>query len=447
MIAAAPLALAFIVLAGLGLLAPSTAALTWLALTLPSSAAIYFFLSDLLSARDQLNKMVRGEIIEARGGHTQIGRELMQSLQRLERASSERVAYFKRDHDDMERALDALPVPVLLLNDGQNVVRANRASEELLGGKLEGRDLAAVLRNPDVVAALEQASRTGLGQDVAFSLQAPVPRHFSARVAPVSEHTANGTSVVLALVDMTAMRRADQMRADFIANASHEIRTPLTTLRGFIETLSGPAEEDADARRKFLGIMAQHAERMTRLVEDLLSLSRIEMNEHTVPTDRIALPPLLAAVIDSLNWRASQRDVKIKQNIEAGLTPLLGDAGELAQLFQNLIDNAIKYGREGGTVQVRAWQEAMGERVADESINIMVSVSDDGEGIEREHLPRLTERFYRVDTARSRELGGTGLGLAIVKHIASRHRAALTIESETGRGSTFTLKFPPATST
>lgn len=444
LVTALPLALAFIVLAGLGLLAPGTAALTWLALTLVSAVAIRCLLSDLVGTRDQLNQMVRGEGIEARHGYTRIGRELAQSLQRLERVSNDRIACLKSDHEGMERALNALPVPILLLNNGQNVVRANRASEELLGGKLEGRDLAAVLRNPDVVTALEQASRTGLGQDVAFSLQAPVPRHFSARVAPLSEHAADGTSMVLALVDMTAMRRADQMRADFIANASHEIRTPLTTLRGFIETLSGPAEEDLEAQRKFLAIMAQHAERMTRLVDDLLSLSRIEMNEHTVPTSRVELPPLLATVVDSLDWQASQRGAKIEQNIEAELPSLSGDAGELTQLFQNLIDNAIKYGREGGAVQVRAWQEATGERGTDEAINIMVSVSDEGEGIEREHLPRLTERFYRVDNARSRELGGTGLGLAIVKHIASRHRAALTIESEFGKGSTFTLKFPPA---
>lgn len=445
-IAALPLALTFIVLVGLGLLVPADAALTWLALTLISAAAIRWLLGDLLSVRDQLEQMVRGETIEARDGHTRIGRELAQSLQRLERVSIERMTRLKSDHDGMERALDALPGPVLLLNEGQNVVRANRASKKLLGGELEGRDLAAMLRNPDVVAALERASRTGRDQDVAFSLQAPILRHFSARVAPLSKHAADGTSAVLALVDMTAMHRADQMRVDFVANASHEIRTPLATLRGFIETLSGPAKDDAEARRKFLAIMAQHAERMTRLIEDLLSLSRIEMNEHTLPTDPVDLPPLLAAVADNLDWRASRRDARIEQNIETGLPPVSGEAVELTQLFQNLIDNAIKYGREGGVVRVCAWQERTGDCVEDGANYIMVSVSDEGEGIEREHLPRLTERFYRVDTARSRELGGTGLGLAIVKHIASRHRAALTIESESGEGSTFTLKFPRAAS-
>ena len=445
-IAAAPLALAFIVLAGLGLLAPGTAVLTWLGLTLISAAAIHWLLGDLLRTKNQLEKLARGGEIEAFAGRTRIGRELTQSLQRLERESSQRLARLVSDHDGLERALDALPGPVLLLNEGHKVVRANRASKNLLGGELEGRDLAAVLRNPDVVAALEAAARSHSGQDVAFTLQAPVRRHFSARIEPLSQHAADGTAIVLALVDMTAVRRADQMRADFVANASHEIRTPLATLSGYIETLSGPAKDDAEARRRFLAIMARHAERMTRLVEDLLSLSRIEMNEHTAPTERVELAALLATVADNLEWRATERPATIERDIEAGLPPLMGDAGELTQLFQNLVDNAIKYGRRGGRVRIRAWRETSGAEGnvtdATKASDILVSIADQGDGIARQHLPRLTERFYRIDTARSRELGGTGLGLAIVKHIASRHRAALTIESEVGKGSIFTLRFP-----
>ncbi|MFP6687930.1 MAG: ATP-binding protein [Alphaproteobacteria bacterium] len=444
-IAAAPLALAFIVLAALGLLAPGAAALTWLALTLIGAAAIHWLLGDLLRTRNQLEQLARGDEIGPAAARTRIGRDLMQSLRRLERETGQRTARLTSDQDGMERALDALPGPVLLLNEGHKVVRSNRASENLLGGELEGRELAAVLRNPDVVAALDEAARSNEGQDVAFTLQAPVRRHFSARIEPLSDHAADGTAIVLALVDMTAVRRADQMRADFVANASHEIRTPLATLSGFIETLRGPAEDDAEARGRFLAIMAQHAERMTRLVEDLLSLSRIEMNEHTVPTERVDLSALLGSVATNLEWRASARSAAIEQDIAADLPPLTGDASELTQLFQNLVDNAIKYGREGGTVRIRAWHETA-DPDGGEAGDILVSIADEGEGIARHHLPRLTERFYRVDTARSRELGGTGLGLAIVKHIASRHRAALTIDSEAGKGSTFTLRFLRASS-
>jgi two-component system phosphate regulon sensor histidine kinase PhoR len=434
-IAATPLALAFIVLVAAGLLQPGAAALTWLALTLVSAVAIRWLLADLLRARGQAERMARGEATPAWDGRTRIGREMAQALHRLERQSTEREAHIRSEYDGAKRALDALPGPVVLLSDGLRVLRANRAANELLGGAIEGRDLAGVLRNPDITAALTEALHAGGGREVDFTLQAPLKRHFSASIEPLAERAADGTAVVLTLIDMTAAKRADQMRADFVANASHEIRTPLTTLIGFIETLAGPAKDDAEARGKFLTIMAQHAERMKRLIEDLLSLSRIEMNEHTVPTGSVDLPALLATVADSLEWRATERQATITQNIAAALPPLTGDARELSQLFQNLIDNAIKYGRKSGTVRIRAWQEELNG-------DILVSISDEGEGIEREHLPRLTERFYRVDTARSRELGGTGLGLTIVKHIANRHRATLAIDSEPGKGSTFTLRFP-----
>jgi two-component system phosphate regulon sensor histidine kinase PhoR len=435
-IAAAPLAFGLIILAALGLIPFTAAALTWLGLTLISAAAIYRLLGDLLQTKHDIDQMARGETITPAGGRTRIGREMAQALQRLERESRQRTERLVSDHDGLERALNALPGPVLLLNQGLAVVRANGAAKTLLGGELEGRDLAAVLRNPELVAALEAAARADRGQDVRFALQAPVPRHFSARIEPLREPAADGTAIVVALVDVTAAVRSDQMRADFVANASHEIRTPLATLSGFIETLRGPAKDDPEARENFLAIMAQHAERMTRLVEDLLSLSRIEMNEHTPPTDPLDLPALLTGVIDNLEWRARERSVAITSDIAAALPPLPGDRGELTQLFQNLVDNAIKYGRENGTVHIRAWQEEAGMG------DILVSIKDEGDGIAREHLPRLTERFYRVDTARSRELGGTGLGLAIVKHIVNRHRATLTIESEPGKGSIFSLRFP-----
>jgi two-component system phosphate regulon sensor histidine kinase PhoR len=212
------------------------------------------------------------------------------------------------------------------------------------------------------------------------------------------------------------------MRADFIANASHELRTPLSTLIGFLETLAGPAREDTEARARFLPIMLEQARRMARLVSDLLSLSRIELHEHTPPTGRVDLTAILHGVADALEIKAKNRGMAIR--IEADrLPPVLGDADELAQVFQNLIDNAVKYGSRNSEVRVMAGPAEV----------------DRGEGIPREHLPRLTERFYRVDSARSRELGGTGLGLAIVKHIVNRHRGHLEIESAPGEGSRFTV--------
>jgi two-component system phosphate regulon sensor histidine kinase PhoR len=251
----------------------------------------------------------------------------------------------------------------------------------------------------------------------------------------------DGAVVVLSLHDITQLKRAEQMRADFIANASHELRTPLTTLTGFIETLRGPAREDAEARERFLAIMHEQAARMTRLVEDLLSLSRIELNEHVMPRGSIPLGPLLGHLADTLELRAGARGMRIRLDLPPDLPDVMGDRDELAQLFQNLLDNAIKYGRAGSDISVAATTGVGPPHGGDAGGGAFVSIAvrDQGEGIAREHLPRLTERFYRVDTARSREMGGTGLGLAIVKHILNRHRGFLDIESALGAGSVFTV--------
>ena len=223
------------------------------------------------------------------------------------------------------------------------------------------------------------------------------------------------------------------MRADFVANVSHELRTPLTSLIGFIETLRGPAKDDVAAQERFLGIMQEQADRMYRLIADLLSLSRIEMEEHSVPRGRVDLPLLAQKVSDGLSFKARDRNMQVVIEAPANLPPVAGDEDQLTQVLQNLIDNALKYGEPDTEVQVRA--VANGETVE-------LSIRDHGQGIPREHLPRLTERFYRVDAARSREMGGTGLGLAIVKHIVNRHRGKLTITSKPSYGSTFTISFP-----
>ncbi len=341
--------------------------------------------------------------------------------------------------------LETLPEPLLLLDPDRRVVGANKAAEALLGEHLVERDLAGALRHPAVLPAVDAVLR-GEGQRTAeFDITSPVERHLSARIAPLAPHSSERAAAVLLLNDLTTMKRAEQLRADFVANASHELRTPLASLVGFIETLRGPARDDKAASERFLGIMAEQAARMQRLVDDLLSLSRIEMNEHRPPTAATDLATVLASVAAALEPRAKARAMRIDLNLPAD-EPLVapGDADELAQVFQNLIDNAIKYGTPGTAIEVEACRTARplpGARGRERS-TISLAVRDHGAGIAREHLPRLTERFYRVDPARSRELGGTGLGLAIVKHILNRHRGLLEIASEPGRGSVFTVHLP-----
>jgi two-component system phosphate regulon sensor histidine kinase PhoR len=330
--------------------------------------------------------------------------------------------------------VDGLPDPLLGIDGNRRVVRFNRAARTLLGPIDAGRDLAGTLRQPNLLEAVDTAL-TGLPveEPAEITVAGPPERIFAAHVATLPRPTADGSQVLVVLHDMTALRRAERMRADFVANASHELRTPLASLVGFVETLRGPARDDVEARERFLAIMAEQTGRMRRLVEDLLSLSRIEQREHEPPTGQVEVGPVLRGLVAMLDMKAQPRNVTLEVDIADDLPAVTGDRDELAMAFQNLIDNAIKYTRAGTTVTVEATQADGGIRLA---------VRDQGEGIAPEHLPRLTERFYRVDTARSRQMGGTGLGLAIVKHIVNRHRGRLTVGSTPGIGSTFTVWLP-----
>jgi two-component system phosphate regulon sensor histidine kinase PhoR len=346
-----------------------------------------------------------------------------------------------------EAILDSIPDPMLLMDGARRITRANAASRDLLGAAVVGRDLDTVLRDPAVLQAVDEVVAGRASSATEFTVPGPVERHFEARVVRLPAATSGGAALLAAFHEVTAIRRAERMRADFVANVSHELRTPLATLIGFIETLRGAAREDAQARDRFLGIMHDQTSRMSRIVRDLLSLSRIEEDEHTPPTARIALAPILNSVADALVLQARAKNIAIVVDAPAELPPVIGDADQLAQVFQNLIDNAVKYGRPHTKVRVTARPAQRPGRIpAGLQTMVAVAVADEGEGIPREHLPRLTERFYRVDAGRSRQLGGTGLGLAIVKHIVNRHRGALTIESKIGRGSLFTVYLPAAAS-
>ena len=375
-------------------------------------------------------------------------RELWLAVGRWARASRQKLAQREAELGAAQTVLAALPDPLILLDERRRILRANAAANELLGMRLVERDLAVALRHPAVLAAADAVLHGEAARIVEFDITTPVERHLSARLAALRPHTSEGAAAVLTLHDLTAAKRSERLRADFVANASHELRTPLASLIGFIETLRGPAHDDGAARDHFLTIMAEQSQRMKRLVDDLLSLSRIEMNEHRPPTERVDLPRLIHTVVDLLGQRAAARDMRIALDLPADLAPVLGDADELAQVFQNLLDNAIKYSRPGTPIEVSARPSPRflpGTRPGERPTAIAVAVRDHGDGIPREHLPRLTERFYRVDAARSRELGGTGLGLAIVKHIVNHHRGALDIDSELGEGAVFTVHLPIAT--
>lgn len=331
-----------------------------------------------------------------------------------------------------------LPDSLMLLDGTGRVMFANRAMRGVVGTDPERKHVSALLRTPPVLEAIRRTAATGESASVEFSFPVPVQRHYQAYVARIG---ADPAVTVLLLHDLTAMKRAEQMRADFVANASHELRTPLAALTGFIDTLKGHAKDDLTARERFLDIMTVEAERMRRLIDDLLSLTRIEQNEHVPPSGKASLEAILREAVAALAPLAKTDRIALEISVAKDLPNAVGERDELIQIFQNLIHNAIKYGRQGGHVWVTlGWGAAPGGRGSEALL--AVTIRDDGEGIPQDSIPRLTERFYRVDVKRSREKGGTGLGLAIVKHIVNRHQGRLVIESRAGEGSTFSVHLP-----
>lgn len=359
--------------------------------------------------------------------------QVEQSLQRMRARQGE-----------LDRTLstlvNALPDPLLLIQGNRRIERANPAAERLFERDSTGQPIESILRDPGLLAAIDDVLDGNDAAEVNLQFAGPPARAFSGRVVPCRWH--DRAAALVSLRELTEQVAIERMRSDFVANASHELRTPLTVIRGFVETLAGPAKDDPEAQARFLKTMGAEAERMSRLVDDLLSLSKIEQNEHVTPADRIQLTGTIGGVIDALKPYAQDRRVVLNLTKDADLPPVLGDRDQLSQLFTNLIDNAIKYGGEDSTVSIDVRYVEVASPGAGPLTGrptVEVEIRDQGKGIAAEYLPRLTERFFRVDPAHSRHLGGTGLGLAIVKHILRRHRGHLSFESEIGVGTTVTV--------
>ena len=334
---------------------------------------------------------------------------------------------------ERESLIEALAQPAILVAADVRVEFANAAARELLPALRPGETLLRALRSPDVLDALARVRAGGAAEVARWRERVPVDRVFDVRVAPVGQA---GGAMLLTLRDLTEAHRVERMRRDFVANASHELRTPLASILGFVETLQGPAREDAAARARFLAIMHGQATRMARLIDDLLSLSRIEQHIHLRPAGQVDLAEIVGQVVDALHPLAEERGARVTVDAPEALV-VAGDRDELVRVVENLVENAIKYGcpRPGDAVVVT---------LATLAGSAVLTVSDGGPGIAPEHLPRLTERFYRIDAGDSRARGGTGLGLALVKHIVARHRGMLGIDSRLGEGTAFRVTIPLA---
>lgn len=354
---------------------------------------------------------------------------------------------------EREILVDSLPDLLIMVDSELKVVRTNSSARAQFGQNLAYKPLSSVIQDKGFNVAVRKTLADFKGREIEFYLtgRQAAGRYFRVHIERFPVHSPGGISIIISLHDITEHKKIEQMLSDFVANASHEIKTPLASMTGFIETLQGPAKEDSEARDKFLSIMHEQASRMNSLVNDLLSLSRLEMSVDSHPSGKVDLVQVIDKEIRHEEYQAEQKNVTILRKVSEPLPPVKGEMNELCQVVQNLLSNAVKYGGANTTVTIEA--ELLARLPAEvaalpwdgarpQGKTIRVAISDEGEGISSEHLPRLTERFYRVDTARTRKAGGTGLGLAIVRYVLQRHRGVLHIESEEGQGSTFSFYLP-----
>lgn len=418
-------------------------ALAGIALTAAAAGALGGWWASQIAAMQQAVRHLATEDTEGFHRHAERIRLpslglVLRSLLRIVRGFEAKLGRAEQRLQTLEAIIDLLPNPLLLLKPDGAVARTNAAARAAFG-----KDLPALLRHPSFRAAVDRAASGAGPQHVELSLVVPSLRDLEVTAIPLArEGAAPPPEVLVVLADRTREHAVERMRADFVANASHELRTPLASLIGFIETLRGPAADDPQAQQRFLPIMAEQAERMNRLIDDLLQLSRVELLEHQPPTERVDIGQLVARVAAGFEPRFAGRQMRLEISVDPATPEVPADAEQIIQVVQNLLDNAVKYGKEGGCVRLSLAPAEASPGSWPSKEGLVLTVADDGPGIPRQHLPRLTERFYRVDKGRSRQAGGTGLGLAIVKHVVNRHRGQLVIESQEGVGSTFRVWLP-----
>lgn len=418
----------------------------YLAVMAISAIFVVPFLSNISALTDYVTDLAKDKRVSAPNLSflSNVG-ELSGALGRLQNSWENKRHEMETVITEREILVDTLPDILIMTNDDKEIVRTNRAARNIFGQNLASRPLRDIIPNDKLLNAITAVIEDLQGQEIEFHLPEPLPRDFQAIIERFPIPSEGGISIIITLTDITQQKRVQRMRADFVANASHEIRTPLASIIGFIETLRGAAKDDPKARDEFLRVMGDQAERMSKLVNDLLSLSKIEMNAHSTPIAKIDFLRIVRTEKQHFEWACKQKNITLTVKLNDNLPPTKGDDDELAQVVRNLLGNAIKYSNPDTEIVVTV---KLTSNMPDDpnfrnlTRAICFSVRDQGEGIPKEHIPRLTERFYRVDTARTRKVGGTGLGLAIVKHVLNRHHGALVIESEVGEGSLFSVYLP-----
>jgi len=446
MVVSVPPLIVLSVLVVLGILSLPNMLYAYVVTLIMTTIFVYPFLANLSAITDYVDFLARDKRVQApKLKYVSLPFDLSKALENLQRSWEIKKQQMESVITEREILVDTLPDILIMINDNKQVVRTNRAARAIFGQNLAQKPLQDVIASPNLMDSVNAVIADLKGREVEFRIEEPVIRDFLAIIERFPVPSGGGISTIITMNDITELKSVEQMRADFVANASHEIRTPLASIKGFIETLLGPARDDEKAREEFLQIMLDQADRMQQLINDLLSLSKIEMNANSVPIDPVDLCKVVRKQVDHFKLPAQQKQMQIVLDLHDNLPLVKGDANELAQVVHNLVGNAIKYGnaRSDVTVRARVTSELPSDaKMRNQSRVIHLSVQDQGEGIPKQHLPRLMERFYRVDSARTRQIGGTGLGLAIVKGIINRHRGAITVDSVVGEGSTFHAYLP-----
>jgi two-component system phosphate regulon sensor histidine kinase PhoR len=430
----------------LSMLSTSEMIYAYVVIFIASAVLIYPFLSNVAALTHYVKEVAQDKRVQAPElNFISSAMELSEALKKLQASWDVKKKQMETIITEREILVDTLPDILIMINDDKRVVRTNRAARAIFGQNLAGQSLKEVIPNPYLIDAISSVIQDLKGREIEFRIEDPVVRDFLAIIERFPVPTAGGISTVITMNDITELKSVEQMRADFVANASHELRTPLASIKGFVETLLGPAKDDEVAREEFLKIMLEQADRMQQLIGDLLSLSKIEMNAHSVPTEAVDFGNIVRKEVEHHKRGAGVKNQRLLINIQDNLPSVKGDGNELAQVVHNLVSNAIKYGYADSDVNVTlkvTTELPQDLNMRNLSRVVSLSVKDQGDGIPKQHLPRLMERFYRVDSARTRQVGGTGLGLAIVKGIIARHRGAITVDSVVGEGTNFTVYVP-----
>ncbi len=431
---------------GLGKLTSTEMIYAYVVALVATALVIYPFLSNLAALTHYVKEIALDKRVQAPElSFIGSAMELSEALKRLQASWDVKKKQMETIITEREILVDTLPDILIMVNDEKRVVRTNRAARAIFGQNLAGQELKEVIPNLYLMDAISSVIQDLKGREIEFRIEDPVVRDFLAIIERFPVPTAGGISTVITMNDITELKSVEQMRADFVANASHELRTPLASIKGFVETLLGPAKDDVAAREEFLKIMLDQADRMQQLIGDLLSLSKIEMNAHSVPTEPTDLAKIVRKEVEHHKRSATDKNMRLLLQVQENLPLVKGESNELAQVVHNLVSNAIKYGYADSDVSItlRLTTELPQDlNMRNLSRVVALSVKDQGDGIPKQHLPRLMERFYRVDSARTRQVGGTGLGLAIVKGIITRHRGAITVDSVVGEGTQFSVFLP-----